>query len=84
MEHFPHMMHARAGMTNYKVQVVTSDQKGAGSDSNIFLTIVGKKGDTGARETSAAQSAVAHEARFPPHPSLIVSKTAPAFCIHFQ
>ncbi|KXZ56858.1 hypothetical protein GPECTOR_1g774 [Gonium pectorale] len=37
------------GPTNYKVTVYTSDIRGAGTDSDIFLTIYGDKGDSGER-----------------------------------
>ncbi|GLC44364.1 hypothetical protein PLESTF_000049800 [Pleodorina starrii] len=37
------------GPTNYKVTVYTSDIRGAGTDSDVLLTIYGDKGDTGER-----------------------------------
>ena len=35
---------------DYTVHVVTGDESGAGTDSNVFLTIYGEKGDTGERQ----------------------------------
>ncbi|KAG2499991.1 hypothetical protein HYH03_002273 [Edaphochlamys debaryana] len=37
------------GPTNYKVTVYTSDIRGAGTDSDVFIVIYGDKGDTGER-----------------------------------
>lgn len=38
------------GMTNYKIFVKTSDISGAGTDANVFITIIGDNGDTGELE----------------------------------
>ncbi|GFR41097.1 hypothetical protein Agub_g1741 [Astrephomene gubernaculifera] len=40
---------AGAGLVSYRVLVKTSDLRGAGTDSDVFLTIYGPKGDTGER-----------------------------------
>ncbi|PNH12713.1 Lipoxygenase y domain-containing protein 1 [Tetrabaena socialis] len=40
---------AGAGLVTYRVIVKTSDMRGAGTDSDVFLTIYGPKGDTGER-----------------------------------
>jgi len=34
----------------YQVRTCTSDQVGAGSDSNMFVNIMGERGDTGKRQ----------------------------------
>lgn len=46
---------AGKSLCNYKVQVQTSDVRGAGTDSDVTITVFGDKGDTGARalESSA-------------------------------
>lgn len=48
-------LHAEGGGAQYRVIVKTGDQRGAGTDSNVFLTIYGSKGDSGERplDTSA-------------------------------
>lgn len=35
---------------DYKVDVVTGDESGAGTDSNVFITVYGENGDTGERQ----------------------------------
>lgn len=35
---------------SYQVRTHTSDQVGAGSDSNMFVNIIGERGDTGKRQ----------------------------------
>ncbi len=37
------------GPTNYKVTVYTSDLRGAGTDSDVFIVVYGEHGDTGER-----------------------------------
>lgn len=46
---------AEKGTASYRVLVQTSDLRGAGTDSDIFITLFGPKGDTGERplESSA-------------------------------
>ena len=34
----------------YQVRTHTSDQVGAGSDANMFINIIGERGDTGKRQ----------------------------------
>ena len=34
----------------YTVRVFTGDESGAGTDSNVFITMYGDKGDTGERK----------------------------------
>ena len=36
-------------MTSYTVSVHTSDVSGAGSDSDVFITLYGEQGDSGER-----------------------------------
>ncbi|KAG1672531.1 hypothetical protein FOA52_002840, partial [Chlamydomonas sp. UWO 241] len=45
---------AWGGFVTYKVMVKTSDIRGAGTDSDVFLTIMGPKGDTGEQELDAS------------------------------
>ncbi len=46
---------AESGTASYKVLVQTSDIRGAGTDSDIFIRLFGPKGDSGERllDTSA-------------------------------
>ena len=36
-------------MLKYNVQVITSDEKGAGTDANVKITMYGSLGDSGQR-----------------------------------
>ena len=38
------------GTVKYEVIVVTGDERGAGTDANVSITIYGSNGDTGKRE----------------------------------
>ncbi len=38
----------------YRVLVKTGDTRGAGTDSDVFITVFGPKGDTGEQELDAA------------------------------
>ena len=42
-------MQKQRQIKNYKVMVVTSDEKGAGTDANVKITIYGSLGDSGKR-----------------------------------
>lgn len=37
-------------MVTYKVSVTTGDRRGAGTDANVFINIVGKLGKSGDRQ----------------------------------
>ena len=37
-------------MRRYVVEVYTGDKSGAGTDANVYLQIIGKRGDTGIRK----------------------------------
>ena len=41
---------------SYKVTVYTGDVSGAGTDSNVFITMTGENGDTGERQLSEANN----------------------------
>jgi len=40
----------------YDVRVHTADVRGSGTNSNVFLTIYGDKGDTGERELKKSET----------------------------
>lgn len=44
------------GPTQYRVTVVTSDLKGAGTDSNVSVVLYGSKGDTGEQKLDTASN----------------------------
>ncbi|XP_065836583.1 lipoxygenase homology domain-containing protein 1-like [Oscarella lobularis] len=46
---------ASASLQQYTVQVATGDVSGAGTDSNVYLTIYGDEGDTGERHLRSSQ-----------------------------
>ena len=41
---------------NYTVNVYTGDQRGAGTDANVFLTVLGDLGDTGERKLHKSET----------------------------
>ena len=43
---------AAHGRHRYKITVRTSDDRGSGTDANVWIVVYGEKGDTGARDTS--------------------------------
>ncbi|KAG2450199.1 hypothetical protein HYH02_000301 [Chlamydomonas schloesseri] len=45
---------AGASLNSYKVEVQTSDVRGAGTDSDVTITVFGSKGDTGARSLESS------------------------------
>ena len=40
----------------YSVEVYTKDESGAGTDSNVYLEICGKRGDTGKRKLQSSET----------------------------
>lgn len=45
---------AGASLNSYKVEVQTGDVRGAGTDSDVTVTVFGSKGDTGARSLESS------------------------------
>src|SRR5262249_13709874 len=43
-------------LSKYKVEVMTGDRRGAGTDSNVFIEITGDKGSSGRRTLDGASS----------------------------
>ena len=41
---------------SYIVRVYTGDVKGSGTNSNVFMTLYGQKGDTGERELKKSET----------------------------
>eukprot|EP01118_Nematostelium_gracile_P009375 TRINITY_DN3151_c0_g1_i3.p1 TRINITY_DN3151_c0_g1~~TRINITY_DN3151_c0_g1_i3.p1 ORF type:complete len:513 (-),score=190.16 TRINITY_DN3151_c0_g1_i3:51-1589(-) len=41
---------AAAPLPSYQIQVVTGDRKGAGTDANVYITLIGENGDSGKRK----------------------------------
>ncbi len=46
LELYPKTKELEEDMTQYVVEVFTGDEKKAGTDSNVYLTIIGTKGDS--------------------------------------
>ena len=41
---------------NYKVHVFTGDIRRAGTDANVFITLIGENGDSGERPLSVSET----------------------------
>ncbi|GFH09154.1 uncharacterized protein mot51 [Haematococcus lacustris] len=47
---------AEGGRCTYRVLVTTSDQRGAGTDANVVMTLFGSKGDSGERKLDSSSN----------------------------
>ena len=40
----------------YKIEVVTGDERGCGTNANVFITLTGENGDSGERPLSSSEN----------------------------
>ena len=50
------MCNPLSAVVNYVVKIHTSDKAGAGTDSNVFCTVWGEKGDSGERQMRKSEN----------------------------